>query len=184
MVPTEELRAAMWTDKFVITYNDPVLPRAEAVAMAGGMIFLGGPTSREQALHDAWRTVAVRQLRAHCFTGYIVIPEPRDLVDDIAAVIANRPEWESERLSLATRVVFWVPRSVSLPGSNTNTEIGMHLGPPGQPLPEGMRERLFVGWPPEAKDMGILRHQCERKQVMVYTDLSLLCGAVAASLRR
>ncbi len=184
MKPTEMLRNGMWGDKFVITYSDPELPSDDLVSLAGGSVFLAGPTSREQAINDMWRCVAVRQLRAASFNGYIVIPEPRGLTEDVSAIIANRPRWEGDRLVWVQRVLFWIPRSKTLPGSNTNTEIGMHLGPPGQPLPEGMSKRLFVGWPPGTPDMGILRHHCEKKRVEVFSDLQTLCGVVAASFRR
>lgn len=166
---------AMWADPMVQLYNDAELPEN----MDDKLVFLAGPTSRNQVLHCNWRAQAVSLLRHYGFKGWVFCPEPRGL--EIAGDFTERSyihKWESDRLMNATQVAFWIPRKADeLLGLNTNLELGIFLGMAIANQLDG--QKLSVGWPHEAERMGLPNHYMEMARIYRYTTLEKLCQTIA-----
>ena len=168
----------MWGDPKVQLYNDATLPNLNE---GGGSVFLAGPTSRNQILECNWRCIAVQQLRAFGFTGWIFCPEPRG--QENPGDFTERRyihEWESNRLMTAKQAVFWIPRKADeLLGLNTNLELGIFIG---KALACGLgKQELVVGWPSEAERMGLPTHYAEMAGIKIYDDMDQLCMDIATN---
>ena len=81
-------------------------------------IFLAGPTPRGGDLHGGWRKAAIEYLAY--YAGNVLCPIPKDGVWDYQA----QYDWEAFGLKASTVILFWVPRSLSLPAFTTNIEWG------------------------------------------------------------
>lgn len=98
-----------------INYSD------EKVLKGEKSIFLAGPTPRSLDV-ETWRKEAIRILEELGFDGIVYVPELEH--DDRTFNYDNQVWWERETLHNASSIVFWVPRSVSLPAFTTNVEFG------------------------------------------------------------
>jgi len=172
-----KLLSAMWADPRVQLYSDKKLPAPEE--LADGSVFLAGPTSRNQIVECNWRSEAVAYLREAGFSGYIYAPEPRG--EEKRGDFTERSyihRWESDRLLSASRPTFWIPRnSGELLGLNTNLELGIFIG---KVLFTGQNPTVFIGWPDDAKRMGLPSHYAvEIAGCLRFKTLKSLCNAVA-----
>lgn len=176
------LLQTMWADEKVQCYNDTAMPQPECSAERVPAIFLAGPTSRAQILQHNWRSEAVALLRKYGWKGWVYVPEPRGLEQPGDFTEAEEIyTWESDRLFAASSTVFWIPRDGGeLLGLNTNLELGMMLR---DIVLLDMNDRLFLGWPPEAKRMGLPNHYRTRFGIEHYCDLESLCFAAAKHTR-
>lgn len=167
----------MWADPMVQCYNDDRMPDR---ARIGSSAFLAGPTSRNQLLEYRWRCKAVAYLRESGFDGYIFVPEPRG--QEKQGDFTERGyihHWESTRLMAASHVLFWIPRDDSeLLGLNTNLELGIFLGISISANERGL-EFFGIGWPDDAKRMGLVRHYMARAGYQRFETLRGLCVAAA-----
>jgi Nucleoside 2-deoxyribosyltransferase like len=120
---------------------------------AGPSVFLAGPTPAQGSDTPSWRPAAAQALSAawHGRVPLLVLsPESRGGVR--AERYVDQVRWEMRARSVATAVMFWIPRCmVTLPGMTTNVEFGvdvarcrrMVLGaPPDCPNPE--RNRYLI----------------------------------------
>ncbi|MCI2421551.1 nucleoside 2-deoxyribosyltransferase domain-containing protein [Saccharopolyspora sp. K220] len=125
----------------------------ESIPADGSSVFLAGPTPRSGAV-ESWRPAAIRELAAQ-WTGAepltVLSPESRD--GKRAEHYDDQVDWETDARSVATTILFWIPRDVkSLPGFTTNVEFGLDvttgkavLGcPPECPNPERNRYLIYV----------------------------------------
>ncbi len=112
---------------------------------AGPSVFLAGPTPAPGSDTPSWRPDAVQAL-ADAWTGteplVVLSPESRGGVR--AERYGEQVWWEMRARSLASVVMFWIPRCMAtMPGMTTNVELGFDLG----------RNRLVVlGAPPDCPD--------------------------------
>lgn len=137
-------------------------------------IFLAGPTPRPPKgggeKEPSWRPEAISLLRELGFEGTVFVPEdadgsPRFDYDD-------QVEWELQALNSATVVVFWIPRTESMPAFTTNVEYGMFISKPN----------TVVGAPPTAEKMKYLERLAAVYGKEVYPDLkTTLAVAIAKS---
>lgn len=120
---------------------------------AGPSVFLAGPTPAQGSGTPSWRPTAARALAA-AWRGRVPLlvlsPESRGGVR--ADRYVDQVRWEMRARSVATVVMFWIPRCMdSMPGMTTNVEFGVDIGrcrrvvlgcPPDCPNPE--RNRYLV----------------------------------------
>lgn len=127
----------------------------ELIPTTGSSVFLAGPSPALGSDTPSWRPEAVEALRA-TWRGRVPLivlsPESRN------GVRAERYEqqvfWEMRARSLATVVMYWIPRDVeALPGFTTNVEFGFDAGrnrlmvlgaPPDCPNPERNEYLIFL----------------------------------------
>ena len=105
-----------------VIYSDQVIP--EIVNKRS--IFLAGPTPR--CIHlQSWRLEAIDILETLDYNGFVFVPELSARSKKYDYI--NQVEWEKKGLTIATRVVFWIPRCLpDMPGFTTNIEFGMNIG--------------------------------------------------------
>lgn len=174
-----ELLEQMWSDPRVQCYDDNEMPSSEE--LRDGSVFLVGPTSRNQILEYNWRCQAVAHLREAEFKGFIYVPEPRgqeeksDFISDLNYI----HRWGSDRLfghnARGNLIVAWIPRDAhELLGLNTQLEFGIALAK----ICDKRRHSLFLGYPPGAQRMGLLRHYADLAGQKTYYSLESLCYAV------
>lgn len=165
---------AMWSDPRVQLYHDTQIPED-----GGNGVFLAGPTSRSQILEYNWRCEAVSFLRQLEYKGWIFCPEPRGQENE--GDFTERKvihKWESDRLMLASDVVFWIPRNKDeLLGLNTNLELGIILG---MRMGYSSPRRVHVGWPDDAERMGLPRHYVHFAELRCYNTLWDTCREVVS----
>jgi len=103
----------------IVNYSDEeVLEREKS-------IFLAGPTPRDSNT-QSWRNDALEKLKVLDFDGVIYVPEFS--TGAIRANFDDQALWERKALTVATVILFWVPRSLSdMPGFTTNVEFGYWL---------------------------------------------------------
>ena len=85
-------------------------------------IFLAGPTPRSQEV-KSWRPEAIKFLEEAGYDDVVFSPEPRD--GKWHGEYTDQIEWEDQALTVATCILFWIPRDLeTLPGFTTNDEWG------------------------------------------------------------
>lgn len=130
-------------------------------------IFLAGPTYRAPLREKSWRWEALKLLDG--FDGGAYVPENKDVAQifdekDYEKQVA----WELQALSLATVVLFWVPRDMKyLPGMTTNVEFGWMLGQsdPYRAAP------IVLGFPEGAPHMRYMSELARRFDIGVFHTL-------------
>lgn len=109
-------------------------------------IFLAGPTPRSSEV-PSWRPHALELLRERGFDGAVFVPE--DATGEARFDYTDQIEWESEGLSLADVIVFWIPRDLdTLPGFTTNVEWGIWM----------RSGKCVLGAPADAPKLRFLQH--------------------------
>lgn len=171
------LLEAMWKDPKVQLYNDRELPPQGELS-----VFLNGPTSRGQLLEYNHRCQTVKYLRGAGFTGWIFAPEPRgrEKPGDFTEKTYIH-EWESSRRTFASANVFWIPRDDNeLLGLNTNLELGINIGM----ILAGRKDQpVFMGWPENAKRMGLPNHYRQLAGLRIYHSLEMMCEQIALEVK-
>jgi 8-oxo-dGTP pyrophosphatase MutT (NUDIX family) len=124
------------------------------------MIFLDGPTPREQAV-ASWRPEALRLLAERGYDGHVFVPEARDGL--MRHSYDDQVEWELEGLRRADAILFWIPRHLeTMPAFTTNVELGMwHRS-----------GRVVLGAPEDAPKLRYLRFVAEKARVPLSTSLA------------
>jgi 8-oxo-dGTP pyrophosphatase MutT (NUDIX family) len=111
-------------------------------------IFLAGPTPRS-ADFPSWRPEALKILKELGYDGTVFVPEESD--GGALEEYDKDPQiaWETEMLSLADCIVFWVPRDLKdMPAFTTNIEWGiwMRSGRAVLGAPEGAPKMNYFNW--------------------------------------
>lgn len=121
-------------------------------------IFLAGPTPRGETGSDqAWRDEAIKILRDIGYSGSVFSPEPFPKNKGYEYQV----EWEDKHLNMADAIVFWVPRTMDMPGFTTNIEYG-----------EWMKSgRVIFGAPPEAWKTRYLLNKADTYKIPHHEDL-------------
>lgn len=116
-------------------------------------IFLAGPTPRSKEV-KSWRPEAIKFLEEAGYDGVVFSPEPRDgkwhgeYIDQI--------EWEDRALTVATCILFWIPRDLeTLPGFTTNDEWGTWKA----------SGKVVFGAPTDARKVEYQRYYAEKLEV-------------------
>lgn len=94
--------------------------------IVGESIFLAGCSPREgQTI--LWRKDAIERYGQLEFKGTLIIPEPEP--SEPWHDFINVVEWEDYYLKLASKIIFWIPRSIhdEIYGFTSNVEFGMYL---------------------------------------------------------
>lgn len=119
-------------------------------------IFLAGPSLRGNDDDTTpWRKDACRILREKGYNGVVFIPEP------YAGDYDKQVEWENQCLEMSDCIIFWVPRSIDLPGFTTNIEYG-----------EWMKSgKTVLGYPLNAEKMRYLETKAKKFSIPVSNSL-------------
>lgn len=125
------------------------------------IVYLAGPTYRitPGASHTqvSWRFDAIKLLEAQGFTGTVCVPEWRDGIKPVDWTYSRQVDWETENLTKAKVILFWIPREMNLlPGFTTNIEFGewMNSG------------KIVVGAPKDAERIRYIRERCSRYNIV------------------
>lgn len=122
-------------------------------------IFLAGPTPRDENV-PSWRPQALEMLKKLGFEGNVYVPEQADWARHDH--YDEQVTWEWEALSIATVVVFWVPRDLKvMPAFTTNVEFGLMVA----------SGKCLLGYPADVPKMRYLAHLAERHGGQVYHAL-------------
>ena len=112
----------------------------------GEAVFLAGPTPRSTDV-PSWRPKAIEILKKHDYSGTVLVPEHSDWISGFS--YQNQIQWERVGLSLASSIVFWVPREMkTMPALTTNIEFGYYMAK--------TPEKCFYGRPDGAPHTGYL----------------------------
>jgi len=117
-------------------------------------VFLAGPTPRGKQ-EVSWRSAALYYFQYFKFEGQVFVPEPlpgKSWDWDYAEQV----EWEEEYLRIATKILFWIPRTLDkMPGFTTNIEFGRWCD----------SGKLVVGWPSDAVKMRYIEHYVKKLEI-------------------
>ncbi len=131
-------------------------------------IFLAGPTPRSPDVLS-WRVEAIRFLEERGFDGVVISPEPRIYQSDW--LYEPQVDWETEGLSRADCILFWIPRDIALmPAFTTNHEHGEWF----------KSGKIILGAPSNAPRMSYLRYKA--KQFFV-PQSNTLEGTIDATIK-
>jgi hypothetical protein len=125
--------------------GDIKIVMAREAIPTGPSVFLAGPTPAQGSDTPSWRPDAIQVLAdAWPGPGLLTVLSPESRGGVRATLYKNQFYWEMRARSLATAIMFWVPRDArTMPGFTTNVELGFDLG----------RNRLVVlGCPPDCPD--------------------------------
>jgi nucleoside 2-deoxyribosyltransferase len=90
-------------------------------------VFLAGPTVRGNQTHlTSWCFKAIEEFEKQRFIGSLIIPEFTSKTESDKGkdwIV----EWENNGLSIASCIMFWIPRTRELIGLTTNFELGYWL---------------------------------------------------------
>lgn len=119
-------------------------------------IFLAGPSLRDNDDDiTPWRKDVCRILRKNGYNGVVFIPEP--YIGDYEEQI----QWENQCLEMSDCILFWIPRSLDLPGFTTNVEYG-----------EWMKSgKAVLGYPMNAEKVRYLEAKAKRFFIPVSNSL-------------
>lgn len=131
-------------------------------------IFLAGPSPRQQDQSN-WRADALSILDRMGYDGVVYVPLPESGI--WTRDYESQVTWEVKNLNRADQIVFWVPRSESLPGLTTNVEYGRYFD----------SGRAVLGFPDTATSMRYLAHIGQISGVPQYGSLE---ETLAEAVRR
>tara|TARA_B100000745_G_scaffold242943_1_gene165241 strand:- start:11753 stop:12199 length:447 start_codon:yes stop_codon:yes gene_type:complete len=120
-------------------------------------VFLAGPSPRCDEDYN-WRPEAIEILQNLGFSGSVLIPLPRG---GVWSEYLEQVEWELDNLQQATKIVFWIPRSETLPGYTTNVEFGLFVS----------SGKCILGAPDGALKMKYIRFLAGRYNVPTFSTL-------------
>ncbi len=136
---------------------EPILPQ-------GPSIFLAGPTPRSREV-KSWRPEAIELL--YGFKGIVYTPERRSR--EISHSYDDQVGWETDALTAATVIMFWVPRELA-PDANgyprmgaltTNVEFGMWM----------RSGKIVLGYPPNAEKMEYIAWHARKQDITISHNL-------------
>lgn len=147
--------------------------------VSGSSVFLAGPTPRSKEV-QTWRKAAISCFKSNGFTGTLLIPESRTW--EHRATYDDQIEWETIGLTVASCIMFWVPRDLSLdsegklkmPAFTTNDEWGTWKA----------SGKCVWGNPVWAEKVTYQRHYAEKNNIPLFDDItSTVVGAIDLASR-
>jgi hypothetical protein len=121
----------------IVIYSDQDVQRLLSINVDS--VFLAGPTSRSKDV-PLWRPEALDILRAHEYSGQVLVPEYLDKEKPFD--FDKQVEWEYYALEHCKKIIFWIPRKMdTMPALTTNVEFGHYAG----------YCRVFYGRPDDAE---------------------------------
>lgn len=137
-----------------IIYTFEKFPKASELPS----IFLAGPTIRTDQVTDlkSWRLDAIAELEKQGFMGYVFVPEYRDGKLPPNFDLTKQIDWETDGLTRATVILFWIPRTKELPALTTNIEFGEWV----------KSGKIVVGAPDYAEKVDYIKQKCSRNNVL------------------
>ena len=128
-------------------------------------VFLAGPCPRENYEND-WRNEALTYFKEFGFTGDIINPTNPNYDGNLK----KQTDWEHKMLSLASCILFWIPRSEKHPAFTTNIEFGEWMN----------CESVVVGFPDDSikneyidlrlENLGLPRYKTLKEAVKAVVD--------------
>jgi 8-oxo-dGTP pyrophosphatase MutT (NUDIX family) len=119
-------------------------------------VFLAGPTPRSPEV-PSWRPEALELLAAAGFRGAVFVPEPAS--GERFPDHDDQAEWERQGLTLADRILFWVPRDLrTMPALTTNVEFGRWCtsGKAVLGYPPSAPHNNYLGWLAGTEEVPVL----------------------------
>ena len=146
-------------------------PKDELKNVRNG-VFLAGPASR------GLKPIGWREAFINLFTIFneectILNPEISGYGDFDAEQYQKQTEWEVEALHLATRIIFWIPRTDEHPALTTNVEFGEWYAEDG----------VYVGFPVISQHNRYIETKCREVGKNVYHGITEIVGKVLEDLR-
>ena len=126
-------------------------------------VFLAGPCPRED-YEDDWRKDAIRILQEIGYKGDILNPTNPNYDGDLV----KQTNWEHTALSIASRILFWIPRDKKHPALTTNIEFGEWMSAPN----------VFVGFPDGSENNRYIALRVNQLGGKIYNTLESVCQAV------
>ena len=144
------VRVNPWRDDVLGKSNVTVLtPNDELKGVRNG-IFLAGPASRcEKPI--GWREAFINLFRLHNAPCTILNPEVAGYGEFDNERYRRQTEWESNAMHLATRIIFWIPRTDEHPALTTNVEFGEW----------NYADGIYVGFPLNSQHNRYIATKCE-----------------------
>ena len=162
----------------LITPHDGKISDFNSLEGARDAIFLAGPCPRVDYDTD-WRLDAFKALERLNFKGTVITPTNTNYSKlesvfsySAESALARQTAWEREAMSIASAIVFWIPRSQKLPGFTTNIEFGEWFRKP----------RVFAGWPDGAEKTRYLACKLTEVGKTRFTTLDSVLQAAVKSL--
>ena len=121
-------------------------------------IFLAGPTPRSNDI-ISWRLEALSYFKDSGYDGIVFVPEDRN--GKFSLPYHTQVNWEEIGLKVADCIVFWIPRSETLPGLTTNVEWGVWC----------QSGKAVLGYPAHAKKMQYIDHYAKLYNVPIARTL-------------
>jgi len=120
-------------------------PYGKAPEAFSKSIFLAGPSPRNSFVSD-WREPALTFLTRVGYDGVVFVPVPEIITGLSQDDYDNQIEWERQAMEMSDVILFWVPRSKTLPGFTTNVEFGewMKSGKCVLAFPEGAPKMRYL----------------------------------------
>lgn len=145
---------------------------------ARNAIFLAGPCPRKDFADD-WRFEAFDILDRFGFTGNVITPSNQNyskMLTDFGMTKENalktQTTWERAAMSVASAIVFWIPRDEQHPARTTNFELGEWY----------KKNNIFVGWPDGAMHNEYIACKLAEQGKQFYQSLEEMLSNVIQTL--
>lgn len=134
-------------------------------------IFLAGPCPRHDYDKLDWRPEAIKYLEELGFDGVVFNPTNKYFNRNTPDELRKQVQWEVDAMAASDVVIFWIPRSESMPAFTTNVEIGTFLN--------GNRNFEFeVGMPDDAIKNDYIKIRLDMIDKKYYNNLKDLMKKV------
>ena len=141
-------------------------PKDELKGIRNG-VFLAGPATRGDKT-IGWREEFINQFRMRNCDCTILNPEVSGYGEFSDEQYKKQTEWEITAMHLATRIIFWIPRTKEHPALTTNIEFGEWFS----------NKATYVGYPICSEHNRYIGTKCEQAGKTPYHRITRLCGAV------
>lgn len=145
-------------------------PKDELKDIRNG-VFLAGPATRaEDAI--GWREAFIYYFKLWNTDCTILNPEISGYGEFDEKQYKKQTDWEITAMHLATRIIFWIPRTKAHPALTTNIEFGEWFS----------NKATYVGYPILSEHNRYIGMKCEQAGKTPYHCMLSLCGDVMNDL--
>ena len=134
-------------------------------------VFLAGPSTRGDT-PIGWREEFIHQFKMRNCDCTILNPENPGYGEFTEEKYRKQTEWEIRAMHMATRIIFWIPRTKEHPALTTNIEFGEWFS----------NKATYVGYPICSEHNRYIKMKCEQAGKTPYHGISRLCGEVYTDL--